>query len=180
MKVQLYPTKLKISGVDVFSTGEFIDSPEHTVISHKDDWKRTYKKILLRDNKTVGAVLFGDITDSAELQKLIKNQTEMTEELYGSLMGTGCGGHKKATSVETMPEDEIVCGCNGVTKGTIVDVITNQGLTTVDEIKACTGATRSCGGCKPVVEQILQYVLGDSFNTWSQTGNMRMYFHGTG
>lgn len=37
-------TKLKISGVDVFSTGEFIDSPEHTVISHKDDWKRTYKK----------------------------------------------------------------------------------------------------------------------------------------
>lgn len=163
-------TKLKISGVDVFSTGEFIDSPEHTVISHKDDWKRTYKKILLRDNKMVGAVLFGDITDSSELQKLIKQQTEMTEELYGSLMGTGCGGHKKATSVETMPEDEIVCGCNGVTKGTIVDVITNQGLTTVDEIKACTGATRSCGGCKPVVEQILQYVLGDSFSTGAKQG----------
>lgn len=118
----------------------------------------------------VGAVLFGDITDSAELQKLIKQQAEMTEELYGSLMGTGCGGHKKTTSVETMAEDEIVCGCNGVTKGTIVDVITNQGLTSVDEIKACTGATRSCGGCKPVVEQILQYVLGDSFSTGAKQG----------
>ncbi|WP_434750034.1 nitrite reductase large subunit NirB [Paenibacillus amylolyticus] len=163
-------TKLKISGVDVFSTGEFIDSPEHIVISQKDDWKRTYKKILLRDNKMVGAVLFGDITDSAELQKLIKNQTEMTDELYSSLMGTGCGGHKKTTSVETMPEDEIVCGCNGVTKGAIVDVITNQGLTTIDEIKACTGATRSCGGCKPVVEQILQYVLGDSFTAGGKQG----------
>lgn len=163
-------TKLKISGVDVFSTGEFLDSPDHTVISHKDDWKRTYKKILLRDNIMVGAVLFGDVTDSAELQKLIKQKTEMTDELYASLMGTGCGGHKKAASVETMAEDEIVCGCNGVTKGTIVDAITNQGLSSVDEIKACTGATRSCGGCKPVVEQILQYVLGDSFKSGAKQG----------
>lgn len=163
-------TKLKISGVDVFSTGEFLDSPDHTVISHKDDWKRTYKKILLRDNIMVGAVLFGDVTDSAELQKLIKQKTEMTDELYASLMGTGCGGHKKVASVETMAEDEIVCGCNGVTKGTIVDAITNQGLSSVDEIKACTGATRSCGGCKPVVEQILQYVLGDSFTSGAKQG----------
>lgn len=165
-------TKLKISGVDVFSTGEFIDGPEHTVIANKDDWKRTYKKILLKDNKLVGAVLFGDISDSAELQKLIKQGAEMTDELYASLVGTGCcgGGGKKTASVEAMANDEIVCGCNGVTKGTIVDVITNQGLTTVDEIKACTGATRSCGGCKPVVEQILQYVLGDGFTQAAKKG----------
>lgn len=165
-------TKLKISGVDVFSTGEFIDGPEHTVIANKDDWKRTYKKILLKDGVMVGAVLFGDITDSAELQKLIKQKTVMTDELYGTMMGTGCcgGGAKKTTSVESMPDEEIVCGCNGVTKGTIVDVITNQGMTTVDEIKACTGATRSCGGCKPMVEQILQYVLGDGFKTTAKQG----------
>ncbi|MCM3698336.1 nitrite reductase large subunit NirB [Paenibacillus macerans] len=165
-------TKLKISGVDVFSTGEFIDGPEHTVISSKDEWKRTYKKILLKDGVFVGAVLFGDINDSAELQKLIKQKAEMTDELYASLMGTGCcgGGGQKKASVETMADDEIVCGCNGVTKGTIVDVITNQGLTTVDEIKACTGATRSCGGCKPVVEQILQYVLGDGFESAAKQG----------
>lgn len=165
-------TKLKISGVDVFSTGEFIDGPEHTVIANKDDWKRTYKKILLKDGVMVGAVLFGDITDSAELQKLIKQKTVMTDELYGTMMGTGCcgGGAKKTTSVESMPDEEIVCGCNGVTKGTIVDVITNQGMTTVDEIKACTGATRSCGGCKPMVEQILQYVLGDGFKSTAKQG----------
>lgn len=165
-------TKLKISGVDVFSTGEFIDGPGHMIIANKDEWRQTYKKILLRDKVMVGAVLFGDITDSAELQKLIKLRTEMTDELYESLMGSGCcgGGGKKTTSVENMSNEEIVCGCNGVTKGTIVDVITNQGLTTVDEIKACTGATRSCGGCKPVVEQILQYVLGDGFKTAAKQG----------
>ncbi|MUG44829.1 nitrite reductase large subunit NirB [Paenibacillus woosongensis] len=165
-------TKLKISGVDVFSTGEFIDGPEHTVIASKDDWKRTYKKILLKDGIMVGAVLYGDITDSAELQKLIKQKTAMTDELYNTLMGTGCcgSGAKKTATVETMSDDEIVCGCNGVTKGSIIDAVTNQGLTTVDEIKACTGATRSCGGCKPVVEQILQYVLGDGFKTAAKQG----------
>lgn len=164
-------TKLKISGVDVFSAGEFIERPEHTVIAMKDDWKRTYKKMLLQDGKLVGAVLFGDITDAAQLQKLVKQNAEMTDELYAELTGTCCGnGEKKQTSVETMADDEIVCGCNGVTKKAIVDVIAEQGLTTVDEIKAATGATRSCGGCKPIVEQILKYVLGDGFKTAGKQG----------
>jgi nitrite reductase (NADH) large subunit len=165
-------TKLKISGVDVFSAGEFVEGPEHTVISAKDEWKRTYKKVLLHDNVIVGAVLFGDVTESSNLQKLIKQQSKMTDDIYSTIMGTGCcgGGANKQSSIETMADDEIVCGCNGVTKKTIVNVITEQGLTTVDEIKACTGATRSCGGCKPVVEQILQYVLGDGFKTAAKQG----------
>ncbi|TKH39303.1 nitrite reductase large subunit [Paenibacillus polymyxa] len=164
-------TKLKISGVDVFSAGEFITQPEHTAIVAKDEWKRTYKKVLLRDNKIVGTVLFGDVSESASLQKYVRQQTEMTDEIYGQIMGTGCGNHgAKTSSVETMADDEIVCGCNGVTKKAIVEAINENGLTTVDEIKACTGATRSCGGCKPVVEQILQYVLGDSFKTSAKQG----------
>ncbi|WP_339266362.1 nitrite reductase large subunit NirB [Paenibacillus sp. FSL R5-0744] len=165
-------TKLKISGVDVFSAGEFLDSPEHTVISSKDEWKRTYKKILLKNNVIVGAVLFGDVTESANLQKLVKQGAVMTDEIYTEIMGTGCcgGGAKKSTSVEAMADEEIVCGCNGVTKKAIVDAVTEHGFTNVDEIKACTGATRSCGGCKPVVEQILQFVLGDSFQQAAKQG----------
>lgn len=165
-------TKLKISGVDVFSAGEFLDTPEHTVISSKDEWKKTYKKILLRNNVIVGAVLFGDVTESANLQKLVKQGAIMTDEIYAEVMGTGCcgGGAKKSTSVEAMADEEIVCGCNGVTKKAIVDAVTENGFTTVDEIKACTGATRSCGGCKPVVEQILQFVLGDSFQQGAKQG----------
>ncbi|WP_379131852.1 nitrite reductase large subunit NirB [Paenibacillus sp. sgz500958] len=165
-------TKLKISGVDVFSAGEFIESFEHTVISAKDEWKRTYKKILLKNNVIVGAVLFGDVTESASLQKLVKQGAEMTDEIYAEVMGTGCcgSGEKKGMSVEAMADEEIVCGCNGVTKKAIVDAVTENGFTTVDEIKACTGATRSCGGCKPVVEQILQFVLGDSFQQSEKQG----------
>ncbi|MEK5180955.1 nitrite reductase large subunit NirB [Paenibacillus odorifer] len=165
-------TKLKISGVDVFSAGEFMDSPYHIVISSKDEWKRTYKKILLKDNVIVGAVLFGDVTESANLQKLVKQGAVMTDEIYTEVMGTGCcgSGAKKSTSVEAMADEEIVCGCNGVTKKAIVDAVIENGFTTVDEIKACTGATRSCGGCKPVVEQILQFVLGDSFEQSAKQG----------
>ncbi|OWA34547.1 nitrite reductase large subunit [Saccharibacillus sp. O16] len=166
-------TKLKISGVDVFSAGEFIEGPQHTVISAKDEWKRTYKKVLLENNKIVGAVLFGDVAESASLQKYVREGTEMNDEIYGDLMGTGggCGGGKsKTAAVEKMADDEIVCGCKGVTKKVIVDAINEKGLTTVDEIKACTGATGSCGGCKPVVEQILSYVLGDGFKKTVKTG----------
>lgn len=127
--------------------------------------------MLLRENKIVGTVLFGDVSESASLQKYVRQQTLMTDEIYGQIMGTGCSNHgAKTLSAETMADDEIVCGCNGVTKKAIVDAINDNGLTTVDEIKACTGATRSCGGCKPVVEQILQYVLGDSFKTSAKQG----------
>ncbi|CAM4280777.1 nitrite reductase large subunit NirB [Saccharibacillus endophyticus] len=165
-------TKLKISGVDVFSAGEFIEGPRHTVIAAKDEWKRTYKKVLLDQGKIVGAVLFGDVTESASLQKYVREGTEMTDEIYGDLMGTGghCGGKSKTAAVEKMADDEIVCGCKGVTKKVIVDAINEKGLTTVDEIKACTGATGSCGGCKPVVEQILSFVLGDGFKKTAKTG----------
>lgn len=159
-------TKLKISGVDVFSAGEFQDQADMTIVRMQDDWKKIYKKILIRDNKIVGGILFGDVSESARLQKLVNTQTEMTDEVYASIMGGGacCGGGNQAALVAEMSDEEIICGCNGVTKGSIVTAIKEQGCSTVDEIKACTGAARSCGGCKPMVEQVLQYVLGDHFD----------------
>jgi len=165
-------TKLKVSGVDVFSAGEFIEQPEHDVVLAKDDWKKTYKKILLRDGRIVGAILFGDVSESANLQSLIRKKAQMTDDIYHSIMGGGYAGKgaDAAMRIAQMPDDEIVCGCNGVTKKAIVDAVTVQGMTTVDEIKACTGATRSCGGCKPVVEQILQSVLGEGFMTAAKQG----------
>lgn len=75
-------TKLKISGVDVFSAGVFVENEQQSVITARDDWKKTYKKIILQDNIIVGAVLFGDINDSAQLQKLIRDGAPMTDELY--------------------------------------------------------------------------------------------------
>lgn len=159
-------TKLKISGVDVFSAGEYIESADHRVLRIHDDWRGLYKKVLLRGKRMAGAVMYGDVSDAPLLTRLIKDGAEMTDELYQQLFGTSggcCGGGAKASIVEGMADDEIVCGCNGVTKADIVRVVREDGLSTVDEIKVKTGATRSCGGCKPMVEQLLQYVLGDGY-----------------
>ncbi|WII35750.1 nitrite reductase large subunit NirB [Paenibacillus thiaminolyticus] len=156
-------TKLKVSGVDVFSTGIFLETPECTTLTFHDGWKRTYRKIVLRDNIIVGAVLFGDTDDGAKLERLVKQGAAMTDELYQELTGTGGCCVSKANAAAELADDDIVCGCNGVTKKMIMDAIADNGLTTLEEVKACTGASRSCGGCKPLVEQLLQHALGDGF-----------------
>ncbi|MCG7407295.1 nitrite reductase large subunit NirB [Paenibacillus sp. ACRRX] len=160
-------TKLKVSGVDVFSTGTFLEEPHHDIIRLHDGWNRTYKKIVLHDRVVVGAVLFGNIDDSSRLERLVKKGEQMTEELYQELTGSGgcCGGKAKSNMVAELVDDDIVCGCNGVTKKMIVDAIQIDGLTTLDAVKMKTGASRSCGGCKPMVEQLLQHVLGESFQS---------------
>lgn len=159
-------TKLKISGVDVFSAGIYEEKETHRVLRIHDDWKGIYKKVLLEGNKIVGAVLYGEVTDSALLTRCIREGKEMTDDLYQQLFGGGecCGGGSSTSAVETMADEEIVCGCNGVTKGVIVQGIRDEGWDSVEQIKACTGATRSCGGCKPLVEQLLQYALGDGYD----------------
>ena len=63
-----------------------------------------------------------------------------------------------------MADDDLVCGCNGVSKGTIVNAIKANGLTTVDEVGGCTNAGRSCGRCKSTISDILSYTLGDEYD----------------
>ncbi|PZD93117.1 nitrite reductase large subunit [Paenibacillus sambharensis] len=156
-------TQLKISGVDVFSAGEFTDAPGLTVVRMHDEWRRIYKKILLRGGRIIGGVLVGDGKSAARLQQWIRTGTVMTDAIHDTLMGAveAAGGN----SVADIADEEIVCGCNGVTKKRIVDVIQERGFTTVEEIKLSTGASRSCGGCRPVVEQILKHVLGDKYDS---------------
>jgi nitrite reductase (NADH) large subunit len=158
-------TKLKVSGVDVFSAGEFLDREGLIALTVHDPWKKVYKKVLLEGNSIVGGVLFGDVGESVRLSRWAADRTEMTEEIHEALMGGGCcGAGSKTSSVDTMADQDIVCGCNGVTKGAIVQGIREQGWNTLDQIKACTGATRSCGGCKPLVEALLASTLGADYD----------------
>ncbi|MFC4099321.1 nitrite reductase large subunit NirB [Paenibacillus xanthanilyticus] len=156
-------TQLKISGIDVFSAGEFTDAPDLAIVRMHDEWRRIYKKILLRGGRIVGGVLIGDGKESTRLQQWIRTGTVMTDAIHGALMGTA--ESDSGNSVADIADEEIVCGCNGVTKKRIVDVIQEQEFTTVEEIKMSTGASRSCGGCRPVVEQILKHVLGDKYDS---------------
>ncbi|GGC83227.1 nitrite reductase [NAD(P)H] [Thalassobacillus devorans] len=151
-------TQLKVSGVDVFSTGK-INEDEHTKsLKLFDDWNGTYKKVLVDKGKITGAVLFGDTSDGNRLLSLINNGAAI-EEYTESERSENSG----ADLISSMPDEEIICGCNGVTKGTIVEAINSQGLATVEQVKGCTNASRSCGGCKSLVSDLLEHTLGDDY-----------------
>ncbi|WP_160725960.1 nitrite reductase large subunit NirB [Bacillus sp. USDA818B3_A] len=151
-------TQLKVSGVDVFSSGKINEDENTKVYKMYDDWSGVYKKILIEDGKITGAVLFGNTKDGNQLLSLIKNGAKIEEYLE-----TSQNNSSEVSSVVTMADDEIICGCNGVSKGTIVEAIRTQGLTSVDQVKGCTNASRSCGGCKSLVADLLACTLGDEF-----------------
>lgn len=151
-------TKLKVSGVDVFSAGFFADNPGTRSLRMQDELEGTYRKIVLQDDRIVGAVLFGDTSDGASLFAKIKSGESVAgkekELLLGYVPGQAASA-SPASRLAAMAGDEIVCGCNGVSKETIVNAVKN-GCASVGEIKACTKASGSCGGCKPLVEGLLQ------------------------
>lgn len=155
-------TKLKISGVNVFSAGDFSDGPDTRALRVQDDLDGIYKKVVFRDGKIAGAVLFGDTSDGSKLFSYMRKGESFAGREKEVLFGSGGGGKASGPEdlVKAMSGDEIVCGCNGVTKDTIVESITEKGCVSVGEIKACTKASGSCGGCKPLVEAILLATVG--------------------
>ncbi|MGG1877404.1 nitrite reductase large subunit NirB [Paenibacillus cisolokensis] len=155
-------TKLKVSGVDVFSAGMFNDAEGTRSLRYQDDIDGVYKKIVLKDDRLIGAVLFGDTSDGASLFSLIKSGESVAGREKELLLGyqTGQSSLSPLARLESCSEDEIICGCNGVTKGRIVEAIAD-GNHTVGKIKGCTKASASCGGCRPEVEGLLQLYGGD-------------------
>jgi nitrite reductase (NADH) large subunit len=156
-------TKLKVSGVNVFSAGRFTDEPGTKALRVQDDLLGVYKKVVFENGKVVGAVLFGDTADGSRLFSVIRSGEDFTGREQEVLFGASGGGGKTlspADLVTAMSGDEIICGCNGVSKDALVSAITDKGCTTVNELRACTKASGGCGGCKPLVEAVLLTTLG--------------------
>ncbi|WP_121609875.1 nitrite reductase large subunit NirB [Mesobacillus foraminis] len=162
----LVGTGLKVSGVDLFSAGEIEDDPKTKAIKVHNEFDGVYKKILIRDNTIAGIVLYGETKDSSRLFRMMVKKEDVSGMTSVSILESGCcGGGGDSSDVATMANEEIVCGCNGVSKGTIVDAIKTKELTTVDEVGSCTNAGRSCGRCKSLISDILAHTLGDKYDT---------------
>jgi len=151
-------TQLKVSGVDVFSAGQINEDNRTKVFKSYDDYHGVYKKILIEDGKITGAVLFGDTKDGSKLFNFIQKGA-LIEEYLQSAQDVETEGNVAAS----MADNELICGCNGVTKGSIVEAIKANNLTTVDQVKGCTNASRSCGGCKSLVSDLLACTIGDQY-----------------
>ncbi len=160
-------TKLKVTGIDLFSAGNFIGGEGFEEITLSDPIGGVYKKLVIQNNKLVGGVLYGDTADGAWYFKLLKEGRaihDIRDQLMFGESSLGDTGHQGQSKAESMADSAEVCGCNGVTKGTIVKAIKLQGLFTLDEVKKCTKASASCGSCTGLVEQLLASTLGGAYS----------------
>ena len=161
-------TKLKVTGIDVFSAGEFGGGPGCDEIVLRDQARGVYKKLVVKDNRVKGAVLYGDTIDGSWYFQLLRESTDIGAFRDSILFGQahlGDAGHGGGNNVLAMPDEAEICGCNGVCKGAIVKAITAQKLFTLEEVRAHTKASASCGSCTGLVEQLLAATVGDYSKT---------------
>ncbi len=160
-------TRLKISGVDLFSAGDYLGDETTEDLILLDEKVGIYKKLVIYNNKIIGVVLYGDTADASWYLKLLKENTDIsdlrTKILFGKSALSGDSGHG-GNDINAMGDDEEVCGCNGVCKGDIVNAIKDKDLKSLSDVKSCTKAGASCGSCLGLVEQILVNTLGDEYN----------------
>jgi len=159
-------TKLKVTGVDVFSAGDFSGGEGTEDIVFRDAARGVYKRLVLKDGKLLGAVLYGDTKDGGWYFSLLKDGAGIGAERDTMIFGQGFGGADSGNpkaAVAALPDSAEICGCNGVCKGTIVKAIHEKGLTSLDEVRAHTKASASCGTCTGTVETLLAVTLGDAF-----------------
>ncbi len=159
-------TRLKVSGIDLFSAGDFIGDKESEAIMLKDASRGIYKKLVIRNEKIEGAVLYGDTVDGAWYYELMREQADISshrEQLMFGRTHLSDAGHGGVNNSLEMADDAQVCDCNGVSKKDIVDAIQSEGLFTLDEVKQHTKAGASCGGCIGLVEQILSATVGGEY-----------------
>ena len=159
-------TKLKVTGIDVFSAGNFTGNERTEEIVLHDRSSGVYKKLVIENERLIGAVLYGDTADSAwyfQLMRDGKDIRDIRDHLMFGQNHIGDVGHQGKSNAATLPDTFEVCGCNGVCKGTIVKAIKEKGLFSLDDVRKHTKASSSCGSCTGLVEQILASTVGGAY-----------------
>jgi len=163
-------TKLKVTGIDLFSAGEFLGGEGTEEILLSDPIGGVYKKLVLKDDKLIGACLYGDTVDGSWYFNLLREGKDISEIRDTLMFGEantgrpGDVGHEGFSKAAAMPDTAEVCGCNGVCKGTIVKAIKEKGLFTIEDVRKHTKASASCGSCTGLVEQIIMATAGGDYS----------------
>jgi nitrite reductase (NADH) large subunit len=163
----LTSTKLKVTGIDLFSAGEFMGGEGTEEIVMSDPFGGVYKKLVIRDEQLVGACLYGDTVDGTYYFKLLREGRkigDIRDKLMFGESNLGDAGHQGQNKAALMADADEVCGCNGVSKGTICKAIKEKGLFTLDDVRKHTKASGSCGSCTGLVEQIIMFTAGGDYS----------------
>jgi nitrite reductase (NADH) large subunit len=163
----LTSTKLKVTGIDLFSAGDFTGGEGTEEIVLSDPYAGVYKKLVIRGDKLIGACLYGDTVDGSWYFKLLREGrsiNDIRDKLMFGESNIGDVGHQGHNKAAAMADSDEVCGCNGVTKGSICKAIKDKGLFTLDEVRKHTKASASCGSCTGLVEQLLMFTAGGDYS----------------
>jgi nitrite reductase (NADH) large subunit len=159
-------TKLKVTGVDLFSAGNFTGGPECEEIVLNDPFGGVYKKLVISENRIIGGVMVGDTKDGAWYFQMLRDRKdihEIRDHLMFGQSNLGDSGHKGQSQASGLADSAEVCGCNGVCKGDIVKSIKEKGLFSLEDVRKHTKASSSCGSCTGLVEQILASTIGGAY-----------------
>ena len=159
-------TKLKVSGIDLFSAGDFSGGDGAEDIVMRDAARGLYKRVVVKDGRLVGAVLYGDTADGGWYFDLLKRGEDISAIrealIFGQAFASGGTQLDPNAAVAALSDDAEICGCNGVSKGTVVACI-NGGAATLDAVRGTCKASASCGSCTGLVESLLALTLGDEY-----------------
>jgi len=161
-------TKLKVTGIDLFSAGDFTGDDTTEDLLFQDASRGVYRKIVVKDNRIKGAVMYGDTIDGAWYFDLMRDETDISDFRATLLFGQahlGDSGHGDDTRIASMADTAEICGCNGVCKGDIVKAISEKKLFTLEDVRAHTKASSSCGSCTGLVEALLAHTVGGDYST---------------
>ncbi|TAK96901.1 MAG: nitrite reductase large subunit [Aquabacterium sp.] len=151
-------TKLKLMGVDVASIGDAHGKTPHSrVFQYIDEVKQIYKKIVVSEDgkKLLGAVLVGDAAEYGTLLQMALNGITLPADPEFLILPSSDGKAKPGLGPDALPDSAQLCSCNNVTKGQICKAV-SEGVTSIGELKACTKAGATCGGCVPLVTQVMK------------------------
>lgn len=151
-------TKLKLMGVDVASIGDPHATEEGSrSYQFTDERKQVYKKIVVSScgKYLLGGVLVGDAAEYGTLLQMMLNRIELPESPEFLILPQGDGSARPALGVDALPDSAQICSCNDVSKGAICAAVCG-GAVTIGELKSCTSAGTSCGGCVALVTQVMK------------------------
>ncbi len=165
-------TKLKVSGIDLFSAGDFSGGDGCEDIVMRDAARGVYKRVVLKDDRIIGAVLYGDTADGGWYFDLLRKGEDVgpirAALIFGQAFANGGALADPNAAVAALSDDAEICGCNGVSKSQVVGCI-NAGAHSLDAVRSSCKASASCGSCTGLVESLLALTLGAEVESGPKT-----------
>ena len=165
-------TKLKVSGIDLFSAGDFSSGDGAEDIVMRDAARGIYKRVIVKNDRLIGAVLYGDTADGSWYFDLLKKGEDISEVrealIFGQAFAAGGALADPNSAVAALSDDAEICGCNGISKGKVVATI-QAGAQSLDAVRSQCKASASCGSCTGLVESLLTLTLGDDVASGPKT-----------